>query len=321
MKEEAETLKNSCSLWINVARTDVSFMMQTIPHLVGMCRHPFLERVLVIETAPLSGEKTRRPGIGTMDDLRSCCASLKERGVVDRIIERDYSDEVRRSVYRKHFHNDRIRATHNWKGYPVFGMMHNIDMASGEYILHFDSDMLLYQEKGFDWIREGIRLMEEDARIVWARPSSGPQARVNNLYTKEYKIAKDPRGFYPIPGFSSRCFLLHKKRFEALLPMTVLWAKRQGRVKDKLPRGLIEMWNAVSGSGFLESWEKIVSRKVVEKGMMSAHIADRAWMLHPPDHGPEFIKALSSIIEKVEKGHFPPEQAGDYDLRLKLWTS
>ena len=66
----------SCSLWMFVARTDVSFMMHTIPHLVRMNHFPFEEKVLVIDTAPLTGDKVGRPGIGTMQELKECTQQL-----------------------------------------------------------------------------------------------------------------------------------------------------------------------------------------------------------------------------------------------------
>ncbi|MFM7714683.1 MAG: hypothetical protein ACKO7A_18855, partial [Microcystis sp.] len=72
----------TCSLWFFVARTDLPFMMLTIPHIVKMCNFPFQEKVLAIDTAALSGEKVDRPGIGTMEDLRQCAQTLLHKGVV-----------------------------------------------------------------------------------------------------------------------------------------------------------------------------------------------------------------------------------------------
>ena len=66
----------SCSLWFFTARTDVWFMINTIPHLVKMSQFPFQEKVLAIDTAPLSGEKVNRPGLGTMEELRACAEKL-----------------------------------------------------------------------------------------------------------------------------------------------------------------------------------------------------------------------------------------------------
>lgn len=309
----------ACSLWINVARTDVSFMMRTIPHLARMCDYPFSERVLAVDTTELSGEKKLRPYAGSLEQLRECCRRLVDAKTADRIAEIDYSDAYRKRIYKKYFGTGRIRPTHNYKGYPVLGSIFCIEECKVDYLLHFDSDMLLYQEKGFDWIGRGIRLMEEDPGIFWARPSAGPQSDAHNLYTGTYKTAKDPRGFYPVGGFSSRCFLLHKKRFESILPMKILWAKRQRAIIDKLPRSFVEMCSTVFGRGLLESWEKMVCRRAVEKGLMSAHIADKAWTVHPKDHDDVFIRELPDIIKKVESGWYPDEQAGLSDLKIEYW--
>ena len=89
----------SCSMWIMVARTDVSFMMHTIPHLVRMSNFPFEEKVLVVDTAPLSGEKVNRPGVGTMEELRNCTQLLLQHGVIDRIVDINYDPDFHRRVF------------------------------------------------------------------------------------------------------------------------------------------------------------------------------------------------------------------------------
>jgi hypothetical protein len=45
------------------------------------------------------------------------------------------------------------------------------------------------------------------------------------------------------------------------------------------------------------------------------------WTLHTPDHGPEFLRMLPDIIDRVQKRDIPPLQAGDYDLNLPLWQA
>jgi hypothetical protein len=45
----------------------------------------------------------------------------------------------------------------------------------------------------------------------------------------------------------------------------------------------------------------------------------RAWTIHPKDRSAEFIGALPNIIEKIEAGYYPLEQAGHYDLISRYW--
>jgi hypothetical protein len=47
----------SCSLWFFTARTDVWFMMNTIPIVVKMSQFPFQEKVLAIDTGPFKRGK------------------------------------------------------------------------------------------------------------------------------------------------------------------------------------------------------------------------------------------------------------------------
>ncbi|UCG34597.1 MAG: hypothetical protein JSW17_03595 [Candidatus Omnitrophota bacterium] len=313
-------IKNDVSLWFLAAKTDVSFMMQTIPHLVRMCNFSFAECVLAIDTKPLSEEKRFRPNIGTPKQLRDCCNKLLSNGIVDKIIDIDFPEDYRKRAYRKHFGTSRIRQTHNWKGYPVLGSIFCIEEAKGDYFLHFDSDMLLYQGREYNWIEEGIRILREHPEVICVRPSAGPQSKENNLYESKYFSEKDSGGFYRLKGFSSRTFLIDRKRFEELLPLKILWAKKQGSIKDRVPRVLMEKIYHFTGLGRLESWEKMVTEGIKRKGFIRADIiSSKSWTLHPCNHGVKFIEALPKIIEDVESGHHPQEQAGNYDLQLKYW--
>ncbi|MGK7894812.1 MAG: hypothetical protein AB4372_14645, partial [Xenococcus sp. (in: cyanobacteria)] len=163
----------SCSLWMFVARTDVSFMMHTIPHLVKMNNFPFEEKVLVIDTAPLTGEKVNRPGVGTMQELRECTQQLLKANIVDRIVDINYDPNYRHQVYRKHFGTS-LRCPHTYNGYPIFGTIFKTNECKSDYMLHFDSDMLLHQQPDYDWIKDGIELMQEFPEMMFIRPLTGP---------------------------------------------------------------------------------------------------------------------------------------------------
>ena len=91
----------SCSLWILVARTDIPFMMQTIPHLVRMSNYPFQEKVLAIDTAPLSGDKVNRPGVGTLEELKTLTQKLLDEGIVDRVVSINYNRDYRKKSLSK----------------------------------------------------------------------------------------------------------------------------------------------------------------------------------------------------------------------------
>ena len=156
----------TCSLSIMVARTDIPFMMHTIPHLVRTCNFPFKQRMLAVDTAPLTGDKVNRPGTGTMEQLRAYCDQLLSSGVVDTVVDFNYSDDYRQKVYRQHFGSD-IKPTHNYKGYPILGTIFGIkELTESDYMLHFDSDMLLHQDPNYSWIEEAIKLLQKYPEVT-----------------------------------------------------------------------------------------------------------------------------------------------------------
>ena len=308
----------SCSLWILVARTDLPFMMHTIPHLVRISNFPFQEKVLAVDTAPLSGEKVNRPGVGTLGQLRECTRQLQEAGVVDRIVDINYDSQYRDRLFRKHF-GSRIQQTHNYKGYPILGTIFTIEEAQSDYMLHFDSDMLLHQQADYSWIEEGMKVMETHPEVMSIRPLTGPPQADGNLYqTKSYQ--EDPDGFYRFKFFGSRAYLINRQRFDRLLPLPIIWRSYRQIILNQLPLEWKTTLNFFSGKGELDSWEIMVSQQLEQTEYVRATLSNpKAWTLHPKDRSPEFIEALPHIIEQIEAGEYPPEQAGHYDLISKYW--
>ena len=308
----------SCSLWILVARTDIPFMMYTIPHLVRMSNFPFKEKVLAVDTAPLSGDKILRPGVGTMEQLRQCTEELLKTGVVDRVVDINYDLEYCDRVYRKHFGSP-IRKTHNYKGYPILGTIFTIEEAKADYMLHFDSDMLLYQQRDHSWIEEGMRLMEKHPEIMSFRPLTGPPKEDGSLYQR-VPYEQDSDGFYKFKFFGSRVYLIKSQGFDQLLPLPIIWRSYRRKFMNKLPLKLKTTLNSLTGKGKLDSWEIMVSQQLERtKYFRGVLVNPQAWTLHPKDRSPEFIAALPRIIEKIEAGEYPSQQAGYYDLISQLW--
>jgi hypothetical protein len=303
----------SCDLSILVSRIDTRFMLRTIPHLVRTCRFPFTRRVLVVDTAPLGRRYARRPGIGTMEELRACCAQLIDAGVIDAIAPIDYSPQYRRRMYRKHFAG-LMRQTHSNGGYPILGSIFAIEESPADYLVHFDSDILLHQSPGFSWIEEGIRLLRAHPDLVAVLPRSGPPASDGRLRQQEERgeayERDDARGIYCFKTFTSRVFVMDRRRFEQVLPL-----------RPRMP--ITELLrNYLTARNTMPEWEVMVGWRVQERGLVRADLTSpHAWTLHPDDRGERFEAALPDVIARIEAGQFPPGQGGYYDLRLDLWTS
>jgi hypothetical protein len=300
-------MMGSCSLSILVARTDIPFMLQTIPHLVKSCGFPFQERVLFVETAPLSGVFRDRPGVGTLEQLRDCCDRLLREGVVDRVVDIDYSEATRQRIYRKHFGRD-VRFTHDYRGASVFGFIYSLEALSGDHVLHFDSDMLLHQQD-HDWISEGMTLLRSCPDVMFVSPLSGAPRKDGTLHQRQVSYTHDPRGFYAFKVFTSRKFLVRRDRLEQMLPIQPSWVSWKRKLLGR-----------VTGKSSLNVWEIMMSDALQSSKYIRADLSSpQAWTLHTPDHGMAFVEALPDVIQRIETGHYPPDQAGDYDLRLDLW--
>ena len=314
-----------CTLSIFAARTDMPFLGYTIPHLVRMCRYNFVEKVLVVDTAPLSGDKLSRPGIGTLEELRALCAKFVADGIIDRVIDINYDPTYQKKVYKKHLGTPWMRPTHNYKGYPILGSIFKIEEAPSDYVLHFDSDMLLYSEPGFSWIDEAIALTEANPHAMSFRPLTGPprQAKDGQALSQPVDWELDPSGnFYKFKFFGSRCYLVSRKRFDEILPMPIIWYEKSFRNKwvHRLPDAIKVPLCYAAKRGKLQSWEIMVTEAIKDTPYYRGTMASpKAWTVHPPKHGPEFVAALPKLIEKIESGWYPDAQAGNYDLILEEW--
>ena len=308
----------SCSLWIFVARTDISFLPYTLPHLMRMSNFPFEERVLAVDTAPLTGDKISRPGIGTQEELRAIAQTFLDEGVVDRVVDINYDSDYCDRLYRKHFGRP-LAPTHNYKGYPILGSIFTIEECRSDYMVHFDSDMMLYQEPNYSWITEGIATMQRHPQVMAVRPLAGPPTDDGSLYqSREYE--RHPDGFYQFNFFGSRVYLIDCQRFEQLCPFPIIWRSFRNSWINKLPISLQTLYGNLTGKGKLESWEILVSGKVEQTDYTRATLDNPlAWTLHPKDRSPAFIEALPQIIENIEAGDHPEQQAGHYDLIPELW--
>ena len=301
----------SCDLSILVARTDTRFMLQTIPRLVRTCRFPFARRFLMVDTAPLGRRYGRKPGIGTAEELQACCRQLVAAGVVDGVVPIDYSPRYRRRIYRKHF-GVPMRQTHSNGGYPILGSIAAIEESRADFFVHFDSDMLLYQDPGFSWIDQGIRLLRQNPDLLAVLPRSGPPHRDGRLRQQEETgeaFEPDARGIYCFKTFTSRGFLIDRRRFDRLLPL-----------RPRLP--LVELLrNYLTAHNTMPEWETMIGYRLQETAFVRADLTStRAWTLHPDERGERFQAALPGVIARIEAGDYPPEQGGYYDLLLDLWT-
>ncbi|PJF40681.1 MAG: hypothetical protein CUN55_12455, partial [Phototrophicales bacterium] len=121
---------------------------------------------------------------------------------------------------------------------------------------------------------------------------------------------EDRGDYWAIKSFTNRKFLMHRETFfREMLPLRPEWLSWK--------RHLLSQFTQQSA---LINWEVMMTRQLARKGFLRGDIkTDQCWMLHTPDHGAQFMQNLDRLIERVEAGDYPLEQAGDYDLQLQAW--
>lgn len=323
--------KTPVSLWTLVARTDVPYMLETIPHQIRACNYPFVEKVLAMDTAPLTGDKRYRYDTGTQKQLEAACQTLIDRGVMDRIVKIDYNRDLIKTIYTKYFGREQalkmLDHTHNWKGSTVYASLYCLEMAQSDYYLHFDADMLLYQQPGYDWLSEAIAFNETVPEIATLRPRCGPPHPENKAFHPN-AFTVDERGFLAHKFFSMRTYLVNRDRFAELSPIPLMWHHQpllSRHLATPLQPFFAKVERKIRGTtapikGAIASFEPMTSERLkATKYVRADLISTQAWTIHPPQHSAEFIEQLPFLIKAIEQGKYPLAQAGHYDLRLEEW--
>ena len=143
------------------------------------------------------------------------------------------------------------------------------------------------------------------------QPRSGPPHRDGRLRQQEEAgeaYERDDRGIFRFKTFSSRVFLIDRRRFGRLLPL-------------RPPLPLLEVLrNYLTRHNTMPEWETMVGCRLRKTAFIRADLmSPRAWTLHPDERGERFEAALPGVIARIEAGDYPPEQGGYYDLLLDLW--
>jgi hypothetical protein len=200
--------------------------------------------------------------------------------------------------------------THCFRGYPIHGSFRQFHNHGSEYVLHLDCDMIFHEEPEYSWIKEGIKLMEQNPDIACVLPRGGPPTDNGSLHqgTTEYKVDNE-RHAYLFKNFTSRHYLVHRKRFMELLPMKPLWLSWREPLKSMF-----------FGNGKMLCWESMVEHAMEGSSFWRADLmSHKAWSIHPGERSEKFHNMLPHVINRINQGEYPNEQAGHFDLILDSW--
>jgi hypothetical protein len=188
-----------------------------------------------------------------------------------------------------------------------------LDLPRTRFVVHYDADMLLHQDAGFDWTAEAFRHWADRPEAVAAAPRISPPGFAA-VPIEDAPSRHEGRPLTPVAGgwlndwFSTRCFLIDRGRLAGHLPLISGPQAWRWRLRRFL------------GRGYPPSPEAVLSRRLGPRGGRCLHLAtERAWLLHPQAKNAEFLQLLPGIIAAVAEGQAPAEQRGRADLRIDAW--
>ena len=145
-----------CTFSLLAGPADAGFLRETLQHLLRMCAFPFREKIIVADDLP---------NRSVPEDAAYRFSQLLQELQGDQIITQSVplSTVVADRLSLKHF-GSRVSVMRDHRSVPLFGWIAGIEQAHTDFVVHFDSDILLHQAKGHNWIEAGI-------------PTSSPRSR------------------------------------------------------------------------------------------------------------------------------------------------
>tara|TARA_B100001093_G_scaffold520115_1_gene612815 strand:+ start:7817 stop:8737 length:921 start_codon:yes stop_codon:yes gene_type:complete len=295
--------------YIFTARSDAFFINETLPPIIKSIQKAGNKVTLILDTRKPSGVLGCTLKHSDLEDIMSKIEYL-QKSLNFSLDKTAYDPKSIRSKNKLQF-DFPYKETHCFRGYPLYGSFKQFIDTDSDYVLHLDCDMIFYEDLNFSWIKEGIRVMEENEDILCVLPKAGPPTKDGTLYqgTTTYQI-DEKRGLYLFKNFTSRHYLIHRERFMTLLPLKPLWLSWREPLKSRL-----------CGNGKMLCWETMVEHALKKSNLWRADLmTDQAWSLHPGDRSENFYQLLPRIIQTVNHNKFPDNQRGYFDLCLKDWN-
>lgn len=307
------------TLQINLSPGDVNYAELTVPDLVR--KHADIKtRLLVVDCCRPQKTKLIDPDQRhplevfnlKVDKIVEISENLLRKGLVSKVYYLRPNDPLFKHISRKYLGN-LYDCTHSAGGTANMGYWAGIELPETRYVLHYDGDMLLYQEPGFRWTDEAIRHLAADEHYLSAVPRLCPPVLDQDFLLPSLHEGRPNTSFehyWYTDFFSTRIFLLDKHRLANYLP---------------LPRGGLRLELLLRKYGkraFPMDPEIVLFRSLGSHGCKRLLLKnDKAWVTHPVDKSGDYLAILPKVIDQINTGLFPEKQRGYEDMQLDAWIN
>jgi hypothetical protein len=302
------------TLQINISPGDVNYAHLTVPALVN--RHSDIKkRFLVVDCCRPQKSTILDPDVRfpvekfekNVEAIVAVAKALLADGTVSDVYFLMPDDPL--VVYiSKIYLRGLYKNTHSAGGTANMSYWVGIFLPDTKYLLHYDGDIMLYQQSGYSWVTEAINEIESKKEAIMAVPRLCPPLAVDMPSAHEGRPFQSYDKYWLNDWFSTRHFLLDKHRFDKHLPLV------NGKIMLEL---LIRKY---ANKAFPIDPEILMFKSLGGRGCKRLILKnEKAWLLHPVNKGPEFIVNLPQILSAITAGKYPNEQKGIEDINLDAW--
>jgi hypothetical protein len=357
--------KNDITLQINLCAGDVRYCEAIVPVLIQQYGEMASEVLVVFDTCrpqstPFVHKASRFPAdqfavkIGKLEKiLQGWLAS----GLIDRIVRMDGEGRDVLALNEK-YTGVASDATHDHHGHASTAYYLAWDAPRTRYVLHFDGDILIHQDRNSNWVEDALHALERNPKCLAVIPRISPPEHKNateslvNLsrmpqcgWLPTWPLREGNEGWFS-HWFSTRCHFLDRHRLAQCLPLVSgaklelyktshranrmleplirqrSWISYQPETGWRRPGRRLGQWLAAKVPFFPLPPEVLIHERNVELGMEVLYMnSPHAWFIHPHSKPEEFYELLPDLLRGVEKGVFPPEQAGMSEIDLDAWKA
>ena len=334
------------TLQINLCAGDLAYAERTVRALVATHRPDVREVVIVADacrpqSSPLLDAARRFPAAefaARIDKLRGLCASLEAEGLVNRVAWLEPEAEALRRLNARYC-GVATPCSHDHLGHAFSAYFLGWDSARTRFVAHFDADILLWQQRGFSWLRAAAEALQRDDSLVAASPRIAPPPDDGELvrvhangsgWSPTWPLARGAHGWRS-PWFSTRCHLLDRERLARVLPLRGRRPHGRDAAIDRMLRPLY------AAGGWRETWlgrrivgrippfplppEVLLHEHAQAAGFGCLYLHDpRAWFIHPDTKPDVFLRLLPDLLAVAAgRGEYPPAQRGVSGVQFAAW--
>lgn len=290
------------SFTVNACNSDAPFLEQTLRHMFRALNFAFCEKRVAYDPGRQEGKYAERIQ-GSQNAVEAILKRLLDEKVIDCVDAIPWNESEQNRILQHYFGRADIDLK-DFSGAPIYQYLYALDLCSGDYIFHVDSDMLFYRSDTQSWIDEGLDLLQREPQVVVATPQGGPPQARNwfERLTRRSFERKPKTAWHPASFTSTRYFLMDKAKFHACLPL------QQARPGEPLENSLSHTF----------------TKKGYQRWSMNGY---RHWAIHPWKHDANYVRYLEDLIWAVEHGVYPFNRTGfQWDMRtegehIKEWLA